>query len=75
MAADNKKLYYDNRNILERFKGPYKNDIHIKIMVISNIDDIQFDINSAFISPHSNISYNNIGEVYKMKEIFFPRYI
>ena len=71
LATDNNLLHYDNRSLLERFKGPYKLNTHIKTMVRGNIDDIQFDIHTPFISPHRNISCNNKGEIYKNKEILF----
>ena len=71
LATDNNLLHYDNRSVLERFKGPYKLNTHIKTMVRGNIDDIQFDIHTPFISPHRNISCNNKGEIYKNKEILF----
>ena len=64
-------MHYDNRTLFERFKGPYLKDTHIKMMVKGNIDDLQFDIHTPFISPHRNISCNNRGIVYKNKEILF----
>ena len=71
VAKDNNLLHYDNRTLFERFKGPYLKDTHIKTMVRGNIDDIQFDIHTPFISPHRNVSCNNRGIVYKNKEILF----
>ena len=71
LANDNNLIHYDNRSLFERFKGPYKNNTHIKTMVKGKIDDIQFDIHTPFISPHRNTSCNNKGEIYKNKEILF----
>ena len=71
LATDNNLIHYDNRSLMQRFKGPYKLDTHIKTMVRGNIDDIQFDIHTPFISPHRNISCNNKGEIYNNTEILF----
>ena len=71
LSTDNDLIHYDNRSLLERFKGPYRKNTHIKTMVKGGIDDIQFDIHTPFISPHRNISCNNIGQIYKNKEILF----
>ena len=40
-------------------------------MVRGNIDDMQFDIHTPFISPHRNVLCNNRAIVYKNKEILF----
>ena len=37
LARDNNLLHYDNRTLLERFKGPYIKDTHIKTMVKGKI--------------------------------------
>lgn len=71
LANDNDLLHYDNRSLFERFKGPYKPNALIKTIVRGNIDDIQFDIHTPMISPHKNVSCNNMGEIYNDKEIFF----
>ena len=64
-------MHYDNRTLFERFKGPYLKDTHIKTMVRGNIDDLQFDIHTPFISPHRNVSCNNRGIINNNKEILF----
>ena len=71
LPNDNNLIHYDNRTLFERFKGPYKNDTHIKTIVRGNIDDLQFDVHTPLISPHKNISCDNAGNIYKNKEIFF----
>ena len=71
LANDNNLLYYDNRSLFERFKPPYKLDTHITTMVRGNIDDLQYDIHTPFISPHRNVSCDNKGNIYKNKEILF----
>ena len=71
LPTDNNLLHYDNRTLFERFKGPYKNDTHIKTIVRGNIDDLQFDVHTPLISPHKNVSCDNTGNIYKNKEIFF----
>ena len=70
-TTDNNLVHYDNRSLLERFKGPYKKNTHIKTIVKGNIEGMQYDIHSPFISPINNISCNNKGEIYKNKEILF----
>ena len=70
-TTDNNLVHYDNRSLLERFKGPYKKNTHIKTIVKGNIEGMQYDIHSPFISPIRNISCNNKGEIYKNKEILF----
>ena len=71
LSNDNNLLYYDNRSLFERFKGPYKLDTHIKTMVRGNINNIKFDIHTPFYSPDRNVSCNNKGKIYKNKEILF----
>ena len=71
LANDNNLLHYDNRSLFERFKGPYKTDTHIKTIVRGNIDDLQYDIHTPFISPHRNVTCDNKGNVFKTKDIFF----
>ena len=73
LASDNNLLYYDNRSLFERFKGPYKKRTLIKTIVRGNIDDLQFDVHSPLISPHKNVSCDNRGYIYKNKEIFFKK--
>ena len=71
LSNDNNLLYYDNRSLFERFRGPYKLDTHIKTMVRGNINNIKFDIHTPFYSPDRNVSCNNKGKIYKNKEILF----
>ena len=71
LANDNNLIHYDNRTLSERFNPPYKLDTHIKTIIRGNIEDLQFDIHTPFISPHRNISCDNKGNIYKNKEILF----
>ena len=71
LATDNNLLYYDNRSLFERFKGPFKTRTLIKTIVRGNIDGLQFDIHSPLVSPHKNITCDNRGYIYKTKDIFF----
>ena len=68
---DNDLLYYDNRSLFERFKGPYKLDTHVKTMVKGNISEFKFDVHTPSYSPYKNVSCNNKCRVYKNKKIFF----
>ena len=71
VPTDNNILHYDNRPLLERLKGPYLNDTHVKTFVKGNIEDLKYDIHSPFSSPFRNISCNNNGEKYNTTKVFF----
>ena len=69
--TDNNLLHYDNRTLIERFKGPYLKDTHIKTLVRGNIEGLHYDIHSPSSSPKRNISCSNIGKKYKYNKILF----
>lgn len=56
VAKDNNLLHYDNRTLFEHSKGPYLKDTYFKTIARGNIDCIQFDIHTLFISPQRNVS-------------------
>ena len=62
----NNLLYYDNRTLLERFKGPYKKTKYIKTIVKGNINKLIYWVHSPKQSPERKITCNNVGE--KLKE-------
>ena len=63
-------LHYDNRPLLERLKGPYLNDTHVKTFIKGNIENLKYDIHSPFSSPFRNITCKNNGEKYNSKCFF-----
>ena len=71
VARDNDLLHYDNRTLIERFKGPFLKDIHIKTLCKGKIKGLQFDIHTPSVSPYRKITCNNKGEIYKNKDILF----
>ena len=60
--TDNDNLYYENKSLFERFKGPYKNSIFIKSIVRGGIPKLKYWVHSPFISPEKNSTCNNIGK-------------
>lgn len=69
--TDNNLLYYKNKSLFERFKGPYKNSIYFKSFVKGNIKGLQYLIDSPSSSIR-NISCNNIGKKYNfINELFY----
>ena len=70
VATDNNLLHYDNRTLMERFKGPFIKDDHIKTLCKGKIKGLQFDIHTPRVSPYRNIICNNKGEIYKNKNVF-----
>lgn len=71
LSNDNNLLHYDKRPLLERFKGPYMNDTHIKTIVKGKIEDFHFYIHSPDLSPKRNVSCNNIGIKLNFTEVNF----
>ena len=59
--TDNDNLYYENKSLFERFKGPYKNSIFVKSIVRGGIPKLKYWVHSPFISPEKNSTCNNIG--------------
>lgn len=59
---DNNHLYYENKPLLERFKGPYKSSPFVKSIIRGKIKKLKYMVHSPSISPFRNISCNNIGK-------------
>ena len=62
IPTDNNHLYYENKPLFERFKGPYINSIFIKSIIRGNISRLKYWVHSPLISPERNTSCNNIGK-------------
>ena len=71
IPSDNNLIYYDNRSLFERFKGPYKKSIFIKSLIRGNINNLKYQIHSPSFSPHRNTTCNNIGKIITYKNINF----
>jgi hypothetical protein len=71
IPTDNNHLYYENKSLFERFKGPYKKSKYIKSIIRGNISRLKYWIHSPIKSPYKNISCNNIGKkiINKMQKI------
>lgn len=69
--TDNNQLHYENKSLLERFKGPYKRDTHIKTFVKGNINGLKYHIHTPSISPERNISCNNAGKIINYSKVKF----
>ena len=48
---DNNHLYYENKSLFERFKGPYIKSIFIKSIIRGNITRLKYSVHSPYISP------------------------
>jgi hypothetical protein len=70
LPTDNNQLYYENKPLLERFKGPYINSIYIKTIVKGNIPRLKYWVHSPLESPERNITCNNKGEIINYKNVF-----
>ena len=70
-SNDNNLIYYDNRSLFERFKGPYTKSQFIKSIIRGNINRLKYSVHSPKESPEKNITCNNIGKVIKSKIINF----
>jgi len=62
LPSDNGQLYYENKSLFERFKGPYKKSRFIKSIIRGNISNLKYWVHSPYISPYKNASCNNIGK-------------
>lgn len=71
LPTDNNHLYYENKPLLERFKGPYINSIYIKSIVRGNITRLKYWVHSPYISPDRNTTCNNIGKIINYKKLNF----
>ena len=61
LPTDNDNLYYENKSLFERFKGPYKSSNFIKSIIRGRIPNLKYWVHCPFISPERNISCDNIG--------------
>ena len=59
---DNNHIYYENKPLFKRFKGPYKKSSFIKSIIRGKIKELKYMVHSPFKSPFRNISCNNIGK-------------
>ena len=71
IPSDNNLLYYDNRSLFERFKGPYKKSTIIKSLIKGNINNLKYWVHSPYYSPKRNNTCNNIGNIIRYKNINF----
>jgi len=71
IPTDNNHLYYENKPLFERFKGPYINSIFIKSIIRGNIPRLKYWVHSPYISPVRNITCNNKGEIINYKNLNF----
>jgi hypothetical protein len=71
IPTDNNHLYYENKPLFERFKGPYINSIFIKSIIRGNISRLKYWVHSPSISPERNTSCNNIGKKINTNNINF----
>ena len=62
LPNDNNYLYYENKSLFKRFKGPYKRSIFVKSIIRGNIPKLKYMVHSPSISPLRNSSCNNIGK-------------
>ena len=69
IANDNNHLYYENKPLFQRFKGPYIKSILIKSIIRGNIPNLKYLVHSPNISPIRNISCNNEGQIINNKRI------
>ena len=74
IPTDNNLLYYDNRTLFERFKGPYKKSIYVKTIIKGGINNLIFNCHSPLQSPERNISCSNVGKVLRSKRIDKKKY-
>ena len=71
IPSDNDLIYYDNRSLFERFKGPYKKSHFIKSIIKGNINNLLYAVHSPSFSPKNNITCNNVGEIIKYNKLNF----
>lgn len=71
IPTDNNHLYYENKSLFKRFKGPYKSSPFIKSIIRGNITNLKYWIHSPYKSPYRNISCNNMGKKINKKIINF----
>jgi hypothetical protein len=66
IPTDNNLIYYDNRTLFERFKGPYKKSPFVKSIIRGNIPNLKYMVHSPVKSPVKNITCNSSG-----KQLFY----
>ena len=69
IPTDNNLIHYDERFLLERFKGPYIKQFDIKTIIRGNITNLIYNIHSPSSSPQRNITCNNKGDIIYDKDI------
>ena len=69
LTTDNNLLYYDNRTLLERFKGPYIKSNFIKSIIRGNITNIRYSVHSPCFLPERNVTCNNEGKRIKLEKL------
>ena len=69
IPSDNNHLYYKNKPLFKRFKGPYRSSPFIKSIIRGKIKKLKYMVHSPFKSPFRNISCNNIGKKINNKKI------
>ena len=62
MPNDNNHIYYENKPLFKRFKGPYQKSPFVKSIIRGKIKELKYMVHSPFNSPFRNISCNNIGK-------------
>ena len=73
MPTDNDHLHYENKPLLERFKGPYLKSYFIKSIIRGNIPNLTLSFHTPTSSPIRNITCNNEGTQIFYKELNFIR--
>ena len=68
---DNNLVYYDQRPLFGRFKGPYKKSQNIKSIIRGNIKDLKYGVHSPIFSQKKNITCNNEGKIMFYKHLSF----
>ena len=58
---DNNLVYYDQRPLFGRFKGPYKKSQNIKSIIRGNIKDLKYGVHSPIFSPKNFVASNQIS--------------
>lgn len=74
IPSDNNLIYYDNRSLFERFKGPYVKSRFIKTIIRGGIPKLKYHCHSPSFSPINNITCNNEGKIIKYKRLDMKKY-
>ena len=75
LPTDNNLIYYDNRSLFQRFKGPYIKSGYVKSMIRGNISNLKFMVHSPYESPEKNITCKSSGKriYYKIMDFSYLR--